>query len=47
MTPILNIDYPNIVNTIFNQQNTNLNVVKDVPTYNSFDDAQNDETLKV
>lgn len=31
MTPILNIDCPNIVNTIFNQQNTNLNVVKDVP----------------
>lgn len=31
MTPILNIDYPKTVNTIFSQQNTNLNVAKDVP----------------
>jgi len=31
MTPILNIDYPKTLNTIFSQQNTNLNVAKDVP----------------
>jgi len=31
MTPILNIDYPKTLNTIFSQQNTNLNIAKDVP----------------